>query len=92
MVVKGSCSYPFQCLDEYVKRAPELRPLPPYVDIKGPYISVGSKGMVKQMIRFEFEEAQYREAWICISRYFEELQQIPGFSYRIGFIPANPEQ
>ena len=92
MIVKAICSYPFQCLDEYVKRAPALCPLPPYVDQKGPYIRIGSKGKVKQVIGYEFEEAHYWEAWKCIARYFEELQPIPGFSYSLTFIPGNEDR
>lgn len=91
MVVKGIFSYPFQYLDENVRCAPRLFSLPPYVDIKGPYIHIGSEGRVKQIINYEFEEAHYWEAWKCISRVFEELRDIRGCSYSITIIPGNNE-
>lgn len=91
MVVKGIFSYPFQYLDENVRCAPRLFSLPPYVDIKGPYIHIGSEGRVKQIINYEFEEAHYWEAWRGISRVFGELQDIRGCSYSITIFPGNNE-
>jgi len=47
--------------------------------------------VVKQITFYEFEEENYAEVYKCISRHFDELQHIPGFSYSITVMEENAD-
>jgi hypothetical protein len=80
MVIKGMISYPSDRKLEYYKRVNGSSAFPHFMNVKGPFIGLGQKGIVQQFVYYEFEESKTSEAFRVIFNHFDEFLDIPGIS------------
>ena len=82
MVIKGMISYPVDSKQEYYRRAKRSCAFPHFMNVKGPFISLGQKGIVQQLVYYEFEESKTLDAFRAIFNHFDEFLDIPGITFR----------
>jgi hypothetical protein len=80
MIIEGMISYPIDSAQEYFNRVERSTTFPQFINIQGPFVGLGQKGIVQQFIYYEFEDSKTLEAFRVIFDHFDKFLDIPGIT------------
>jgi len=81
MIIILEIIYSLESSEELAKRISELPPLPSCICLKGPYARFISKNRIKSISIYEFDEADFFNAYQYITKRVSTGESMAGFSY-----------
>ena len=80
MVIVGIMSFPPEQSKEIGKRFMAFPPLPPYMTLKGPYITHEVGVGIKTVTVYEFDQSKTREAIEFVANRYTTFYGVPGYT------------
>jgi hypothetical protein len=84
MVIISFISFPPESSTEVGKRLMQLPPIPPFMTIKGPFLTSEVGTGIKAFTLFEFDQTKTGEAMEYVTSRYVKYYGVPGFTYNVA--------